>query len=223
MSIYIRKNMVLSLLWGLWVAALVAYAIYDLFFYLFIVPALFLIFTVINVMFKKKANSNNDGSSSVNIPSQTNTPLSNSSQENAKNNTIIAAGTQLKGNINLDGDIQIYGVVMGDIIVNDGSIRLMRSGQIEGNLTAPHITVDGRIEGVCISDDLEILEHGRLKGIVKGSNFSIKKGGIFVGQSEITEEPVSQVKSKAKPAIAISQDKSKAEDVAAGQHSSNVS
>lgn len=40
-------------------------------------------------------------------------PLSNASQENAKNNTIIAAGTQLKGNINLDGDIQIYGVVMG--------------------------------------------------------------------------------------------------------------
>ncbi len=225
MSFYIRKNMVLSLLWGLWVAALVAYAIYDLFFYLFIVPALFLIFTVSNVMFKKKVNSNNDGSSSVNIPSQTSMPLSNASQENAKNNTIIAAGTQLKGNINLDGDIQIYGVVMGDIIVNEGSIRLMRSGQIEGNLTAPHITVDGRVEGVCISDDLEILEHGRLKGIVKGSNFSIKKGGIFVGQSEITEEPVSQVKSKAKPVIAISQDKAKAkaEDVAAGQHSSNVS
>ena len=157
MSFYIRKNMVLSLLWGLWVAALVAYAIYDLFFYLFIVPALFLIFTVSNVMFKKKVNSNNDGSSSVNIPSQTSMPLSNASQENAKNNTIIAAGTQLKGSI------------------------------------------------------------------VKGSNFSIKKGGIFVGQSEITEEPVSQVKSKAKPVIAISQDKAKAEDVAAGQHSSNVS
>lgn len=84
MSFYIRKNMVLSLLWGLWVAALVAYAIYDLFFYLFIVPALFLIFTVSNVMFKKKVNSNNDGSSSVNIPSQTSMPLSNASQENAK-------------------------------------------------------------------------------------------------------------------------------------------
>ncbi len=82
-----------------------------------------------------------------------------------KNNTIIAAGTQLKGNINLDGDIQIYGVVMGDIIVNEGSIRLMRSGQIEGNLTAPHITVDGRVEGVCISDDLEILGTWSLKKV----------------------------------------------------------
>ncbi|CNF96477.1 bactofilin family protein [Yersinia similis] len=220
MSFYIRKNTVLSLLWGLWIAALVAHIIYDLFFYLFIVPALFLIFTVINVMFKKKINSNNEGSSIVNIPDQTSMPLSNTSQDHAKNNTIIAAGTQLKGNINLDGNIQIYGVVMGDIIVNEGSIRLMRSGQIEGNLTAPHITVDGRVEGVCISDDLEILEHGRLKGIVKGSNFSIKKGGIFVGQSEITEEPVSQVKSKAKPIIAISQEKTKVEDLAVGQHSS---
>ncbi len=148
-------------------------------------------------MFKKKVNSNNDGSSSVNIPSQTSMPLSNASQENAKNNTIIAAGTQLKGNINLDGDIQIYGVVMGDIIVNEGSIRLMRSGQIEGNLTAPHITVDGRVEGVCISDDLEILEHGRLKGIVKGSNFSIKKGGILLVSRRLRKNRLA--KSRVKP------------------------
>ncbi len=40
MSFYIRKNMVLSLLWGLWVAALVAYAIYDLFFLSFYRPCI---------------------------------------------------------------------------------------------------------------------------------------------------------------------------------------
>ncbi len=73
----------------------------------------------------------------------------------------------------------------------------MRSGQIEGNLTAPHITVDGRVEGVCISDDLEILEHGRLKGIVKGSNFSIKKGGILLVSRRLRKNRLA--KSRVKP------------------------
>lgn len=63
--------------------------------------------------------------------------------------------------------------------------------------------VDGCINGVCVSEHLEILEHGRLKGIVKGSNFSIKKGGVFIGQSEISEE-INNDKDKAKPAVSKS-------------------
>lgn len=208
MRLYIPKNVVLSLFWVLWGAALVGYMVYNLFFYLLLAPTLFLIFILITIMFKKKENSHNTVSTMVNSTLQPNTPLSNSPSDTVKTNTIIAAGTKIKGDINLDGDIQIYGMVNGNITVNEGTIRLMRSGQIEGNLTAPNMTVDGRIDGVCISDHLEILENGRLNGIVKGSNFSIKKGGIFIGQSEITEEPVSLPR-KVKSAIMETQEKPK--------------
>ncbi|MBS0055410.1 polymer-forming cytoskeletal protein [Yersinia sp. Marseille-Q3913] len=209
MRLYIPKNVALSLFWVLWGAALVGYMVYNLFFYLLLAPTLFLIFILITIMFKKKENSHNTVSTMVNSSLQSNTPLSNSPSDSVKTNTIIAAGTKIKGDINLDGDIQIYGMVNGNITVNEGTIRLMRSGQIEGNLTAPNMTVDGRIDGVCISDHLEILENGRLNGIVKGSNFSIKKGGIFIGQSEITEEPVSLPR-KVKSAIMETQEKPKA-------------
>lgn len=144
---------------------------------------------------------------------QSSAPLSDSPSESTKTNTIIADGTKLKGNINLDGDIQIYGVVIGDIIVNEGTLRLMRSGHIEGNLTAPHITVDGRVEGVCVSDNLEVLENGRLNGIVKGSNFSIKKGGVFIGQSEIAEESAGLAKTKVKPTAVSHHEKVKADEI----------
>ena len=165
-------------------------------------------------MFKKKTNSNNEVFPVTNIPHKVHSPLTDLLPDTTKTNTIIAAGTQLTGDVRLDGDFQIYGGVTGDIIVSDGTIRLMRSGKIEGNLTAPHITVDGRIEGVCISDHLEILENGRLNGIVKGSNFSIKKGGVVIGQSEITEEPASQNKVKVKPAVVVPQEKANAEEKA---------
>lgn len=202
----IHKNTVLCLLWGGWAIGLVGYTFYNCLIYLLFVPALFflfLFFMLIKTMFKKRADSNNSVSSVVNVAVQTGTVLSGTQQDLAKTNTIIASGTVLKGNINLEGDIQIYGIVIGDISVTEGTIKLMRSGNIEGNLTATHITVDGCINGVCVSEHLEILEHGRLKGIVKGSNFSIKKGGVFIGQSEISEE-TNDAKDKAKPAISKS-------------------
>ncbi|EKN6407228.1 polymer-forming cytoskeletal family protein [Yersinia enterocolitica] len=207
------RDVALSLLWVIWGACLVSYIVYNLFFYLLLAPTLFLIFILINIMFKKKASSYDKVSPMTNSSLQSTASLSHSPSDTAKTNTIIAVGTKLKGDINLDGDIQIYGVVTGDIVVNEGILRLMRSGHIEGNLTAPHITVDGRVEGVCVSDHLEILENGRLNGIVKGSNFSIKKGGIFIGQSEITEESVEPAKTKVKPTSANHHEKVKAEEI----------
>lgn len=210
--LYMPKNVALSLLWVVWGACLVSYIVYNLFFYLLLAPTLFLIFILINIMFKKKASSHDKVSIMANSSLPSSAPLSGSPSDSVKTNTIIAVGTKLKGNINLDGDIQIYGVVIGDIVVNEGTLRLMRSGHIEGNLTAPHITVDGRIEGVCVSDHLEILENGRLNGIVKGSNFSIKKGGVFIGQSEISEESESQTKTKVKSTTANHHEKVKSEE-----------
>ncbi|WP_057615690.1 bactofilin family protein [Yersinia frederiksenii] len=205
MSQYRPNNIALSLFWVLWSACLVGYIAYNLFFYLLLAPTLFLIFILINIMFKKKLSNHEKvppvKNSSLNITA----PLPSPPSDTTKTNTIIATGTKLKGDITLEGDIQIYGVVIGDIAVTEGTIRLMRSGHIEGNLTAPHITVDGRIDGVCVAEHLEVLENGRLNGIVKGTNFSIKKGGVFIGQSEITDEPVVFPKSKIKPDEIVNQ------------------
>ncbi|CNJ90963.1 Integral membrane protein CcmA involved in cell shape determination [Yersinia frederiksenii] len=206
-SLYRPNNIALSLLWVLWSTCLVGYIVYNLLFYLLLAPTLFLIFILINIMFKKKSSNDEKVSPVTHSLLNTAAPISNPPSDTAKTNTIIAAGTKLNGDITLDGDIQIYGVVIGDITVTDGTIRLMRSGHIEGNLTAPHITVDGRIDGVCVSEHLEILENGRLNGIVKGSNFSIKKGGIFIGQSEIADESVVQPKSKIKPVEVVNHKK----------------
>lgn len=196
MSLSIRKNTALSLLWVLWIAALVAYVICDLLFYLFIAPVLLLMLMVNNIMFKKKANSNDEDPSFGNPLNQNSASLSNFLPEDVKVNTIIAADTQLKGNINLAGDIHVFGMVIGDVVVKEGSIMLMHNGKVEGNLTAPNIMIDGDVNGVCVADNLGILEHGRLNGIVKSREFSIQKGGVFVGQSEIKEEPDNQIMGK---------------------------
>lgn len=104
-----------------------------------------------------------------------------------KATTMIAGGCELKGNIIATGNVHVHGSVIGNITVVDGTIRLMRSGKIQGDLQAAAIVLDGAVTGRCMAESIEILEHGKLNGVVRASCFSIKHGGIFIGQSEYSE------------------------------------
>lgn len=110
----------------------------------------------------------------------------------ARPNTIIAKNSVFKGDIDMEGDIQIWGKVIGNIRVKGGAIRIMHAGKVEGELNAPEIIIDGHVEGTCCAETLDILEHGELHGISRCGSMSIRRGGLFVGQSE-------QVENKKKP------------------------
>lgn len=107
--------------------------------------------------------------------------------------TVIAKGTAFHGDITLEGDIQIWGKVTGNINVKDGVIRIMHAGQVEGELTAPDIIIDGLVKGICAANNLDILEHGELRGTSRCGSMSIKRGGIFTGQSEQVEHQAKSV------------------------------
>ena len=79
--------------------------------------------------------------------------------------TIIAKGTVFQGDINVDGDIQIWGKISGNIIV----------------------------KGICAANNLDILEHGELRGTSRCGSMSIKRGGVFTGQSEQVEHQAKAV------------------------------
>ncbi|MDC9593781.1 bactofilin family protein [Xenorhabdus sp. IM139775] len=102
-------------------------------------------------------------------------------------NTIIAKNSVFKGDIDMEGDIQVWGKVIGNIRVKGGAIRIMHAGKVEGELNAPEIIIDGHVEGTCCAETLDILEHGELRGISRCGSMSIRRGGLFVGQSEQVE------------------------------------
>ncbi|MBI6550068.1 polymer-forming cytoskeletal protein [Xenorhabdus sp. VLS] len=109
-------------------------------------------------------------------------------------NTIIAKNSVFKGDIEMEGDIQVWGKIIGNIRVKGGAIRIMHAGKVEGELNAPEIIIDGHVEGACCAETLDILEHGELRGISRCGSMSIRRGGLFVGQSE-------QVENKKKPEV----------------------
>ncbi|CDL83742.1 bactofilin family protein [Xenorhabdus szentirmaii] len=110
----------------------------------------------------------------------------------ARPNTVIAKNSVFKGDIEMEGDIQVWGKIIGNIRVKGGAIRIMHAGKVEGELNAPEIIIDGHVEGTCCAETLDILEHGELRGVSRCGSMSIRRGGLFVGQSE-------QVENKKKP------------------------
>ena len=104
-----------------------------------------------------------------------------------KNNdtTVIAKNVSVEGNIISSGHVYIYGHLKGDINTEDGVIKIMHGGEVDGNITSKEIIVDGNMSGHCISDSLEIAENGKVSGTITYNRLSIKKGGAFSGQAEM--------------------------------------
>lgn len=63
-----HKHGVLTALWGAWGGSLYVYAVYDTYIYLLLVPVLFPLYWLMNIMFKKKVHSMSDASLITNMP-----------------------------------------------------------------------------------------------------------------------------------------------------------
>lgn len=98
--------------------------------------------------------------------------------------TVIAQNTLFTGNVEIEGDIHVYGKMKGNINLKDGVLYVMREGFLEGEFTAPSVVINGRVLGTCVGESVEIQEHGEMEGIIRSVALSIRPGGCFVGNSE---------------------------------------
>jgi cytoskeletal protein CcmA (bactofilin family) len=178
----VGKEYLLTLACLLWGVALLGYA---LGLRMFLVPAVGALVTFSGYLIKRLIMFGRDKpQSQQTAPAPVAMPLTESSL------TVIAAGATFTGNIQLTGSLQVFGKVMGNIEVADGRVHLMQGGVVEGEIKAPHLIVDGVLEGVGEAAMVEILSHGRLQGTCRSSALSIEKGGIFLGQSQQLDSPL---------------------------------
>ncbi|MCT4703357.1 polymer-forming cytoskeletal protein [Enterobacteriaceae bacterium H20N1] len=139
-------------------------------------------------MFKKKNQELVGNNMSTNALTEHSAPAAESDKhvapQSARRCTVVAQGTLFTGNINLEGDIHVYGKILGNINLTNGILHVMRDGFIEGEFTAPNIIINGNVQGTCIGEKIEILEHGEMNGLSRSAAFSIRPGGCFIGHSE---------------------------------------
>lgn len=92
------------------------------------------------------------------------------------------------------------GVIIGTIRT-EHDVTISPTGFIEGTIFANNAVINGGFEGDIFAKNIEILSKGNLKGNVTCSEFTIQKGGLFLGTSETVsnEEVITLSDSKEKP------------------------
>jgi len=108
-----------------------------------------------------------------------------------RKSTSISSSCKISGDFILDDDIQVFGHIKGSIRSNNGVVTIQKEGVVEGEIYAQTISINGKMKGLCVSEDLDILENGQLDGICQTKNLTIKKGGVFTGTSERTDKKIS--------------------------------
>ncbi|KMK95484.1 polymer-forming cytoskeletal protein [Aeromonas dhakensis] len=172
----------LYLIWFCWGLALLLYVAGSAYYKLPIVPLLLMVLLLMvekTKMFGRKRNE----SEMVGAGSTT---------------TVIAKGARFKGELQVEGNLDVYGQFVGTLQLNGGTVRIMEGGRIEGDVSAAHVIINGTLDGTCASSEVEILENGKMKGVFKGGSLSIRKGGQFVGQSQSQEEQKGESKGNVK-------------------------
>ena len=84
--------------------------------------------------------------------------------------TLIAEGTLFSGDVEFTGGLHVDGVIKGHIRAveeKDAVVRLSEVGRIEGDVVAPHVIINGQVQGdVYASEHLELAENASITGNV---------------------------------------------------------
>ena len=104
------------------------------------------------------------------------------------NNTVIARDVCFEGNLRAVGQVYIYGEIQGNIIAEEGVVKVMRSGLVNGNITSQELIINGTVKGECKSESIDIGEHANINGALDYVALSVKKGAVFVGSMETSRK-----------------------------------
>lgn len=118
--------------------------------------------------------------------------------EEGKLSTIIANGTKIVGNIDMEGSIRIDGFIQGKVSSSD-TLTVGKTGVVDGEVIVKVAIVGGKIKGNLVaSQKVELESKATILGDVKTRIFVIKEGGIFHGKCSMREQGVFKEEEKGK-------------------------
>ncbi|MGR5134102.1 bactofilin family protein [Vibrio alfacsensis] len=110
--------------------------------------------------------------------------------------TLIAKGCTVSGELKVESDIQIDGILSGQLHV-EGTLVIAESGRVKGDIFANQLIVNGVIDGNCHAEHIQVLAKGRVSGKIWSNNLSIEPGGKFFGEAaELPDKEVVALQNK---------------------------
>ena len=116
--------------------------------------------------------------------------------------TGIGSSLSINGNLRGNEDLHIDGKVKGTITIDNHTLTIGPNGQIEADLQAKNIIVQGRVKGnIQASEKVYIQESAQVFGDIIAADISVMDGAHFEGNAKIQKSsqditPVTESKEK---------------------------
>jgi cytoskeletal protein CcmA (bactofilin family) len=103
----------------------------------------------------------------------------------------IGRSIRISGDVKGDEDLIILGEVSGTIELQDHSLTVGKEGQVQANVYARSITVDGTTEGdLFASERIAIRATANVRGNLVAPRISLEDGARFKGSVEMDQQAV---------------------------------
>jgi len=103
--------------------------------------------------------------------------------------SVIGAGTVVRGNVEGDGSLEIFGRVEGDVNMG-GDVVVGEAGAVRGNVSGEKISVQGAVQGDLRGADAVLLERGaKVVGDLSAPRIGIANGALVRGTVRTEGEP----------------------------------
>lgn len=113
-----------------------------------------------------------------------NSPRPSSSPSREASNqvpSIVSASLRIVGNLDSEGDIQVDGVVEGD--VRTTRLTVSETGSVTGSIDADAVEVAGKITGKIRAKEVILMRTARVVADIVQERLSIESGALFEGNS----------------------------------------
>ncbi|MBN2675722.1 MAG: polymer-forming cytoskeletal protein [Alphaproteobacteria bacterium] len=100
-------------------------------------------------------------------------------KEDTLNPSVINTGVVIKGNVEGDGELNIDGIVDGDVKAEAVIVGL--NGKIVGTVKADRVDVYGTLEGKILAQDVFLAETARVIGNIHHASLSMEPGAFVDG------------------------------------------
>ncbi len=95
--------------------------------------------------------------------------------------SLISSDITIEGGVNGDGELQIDGVVRGDVRV--GRLTVGETGHVEGGVYAEVVEVRGRVVGAVTAKQVRLYGTAYVDGDITHEQLAMETGAFFQGRS----------------------------------------
>ena len=100
--------------------------------------------------------------------------------------SLIGAGTVVRGDVVFTGGLRIDGQVQGDVTTADaqaGTLVVSEQARVDGRISVSHVVVNGAVNGpIAARDYLELQSKARVEGDVTYRTLEMQVGAVVEGR-----------------------------------------